>query len=110
MKKVEKKAKGGTDAMICDEGEPSRHTTSDYENEATTGGIPYVGGTLTEVNMESIFQYPHQAENYFPSNQQSPVGIEQEASIPYSLLLNAYFRNENNSMQTPFNGDYRRGK
>ncbi|KAJ1408344.1 NAC domain [Sesbania bispinosa] len=101
MKKAEKKAEGGTDAMICNEGEPSRHIASDYENEATAEGIPDVGGTLPEMNMESIFQEPHQAENYFPSNQQSPVGIEQEASFPNSPLLNAYFRNENSSMQTP---------
>ncbi|XP_061340888.1 NAC domain-containing protein 62-like [Gastrolobium bilobum] len=100
MKKAEKKDGEGTDALMRDEGEPSRLMASDCENQATAEGNADVG-TLPEMKMESIFQAPLQAEN-FPSTQKSPIGIAQEASFPNSPCLNAYSRNENSSVQTPF--------
>jgi hypothetical protein len=42
MKKAEKKAEEETDRMVCDEGEPSRHMSSDHENQETVEGIPDV--------------------------------------------------------------------
>lgn len=39
MHKAEKKTEGGTDTMVRDEGEPSRHMGSEYENQATVEGI-----------------------------------------------------------------------
>lgn len=61
-------------------------------------------GTLPVMNLESIFQAPPQAEEYdFPASMQQPsIGIEQEAFPPNSPFLNAYFRNENSSMQLPY--------
>ena len=35
MKKAEKKAEGGTDALPYDEGEPSSRMASNHENQAT---------------------------------------------------------------------------
>jgi hypothetical protein len=62
-----------------------------------------ISGTLPAINMESIFQAPHQAENYYPfSTQQSSISEnEPEVSIPNSQL-NAYFRNVNIVDQSPF--------
>jgi hypothetical protein len=62
-----------------------------------------ISGTLPTINMESIFQAPHQAENYYPfSTQQSSISEnEPEVSIPNSQL-NAYFRNVNIVDQSPF--------
>ncbi|KAL2575415.1 hypothetical protein AAZV13_16G014500 [Glycine max] len=100
MKKPGKTTEGGTDALICDEGGPSRSMVSDYENQATTQGIPS-GGTFT--GMETTFQGMHLAEKYFSPTQQSPTGIEQEEpSFTNYPFNNAYFRNEDNFMQTPF--------
>jgi hypothetical protein len=42
MRKAETKAEEEADIMICDEGEPSRHMSSDYENHETVEGIPDV--------------------------------------------------------------------
>lgn len=42
MKKAEKKAEKEADTDICDEGEPSRHMSSDHENQETFEGIPDV--------------------------------------------------------------------
>jgi len=42
IKKPGKATEGGTDALICDEGEPSRSMVSDFENQATAEGIPSV--------------------------------------------------------------------
>jgi hypothetical protein len=42
MRKAETKAEEEADIMICDEGEPSRHMSSDYENQETVEGIPDV--------------------------------------------------------------------
>lgn len=58
--------------------------------------------TLPEINMESIFQA--QEENLFPfSPQQSSISEnEQEVSIPNSRLHDAYFRNDNIIVQSPF--------
>ncbi|GAU33578.1 hypothetical protein TSUD_359560 [Trifolium subterraneum] len=114
IRKAEKKAEEGAetkaeeeaDIMICDEGEPSRHMSSDYENQETVEGIPdVISGTLPEINMESIiFQAPHQAENYYPfSTQQNSISENvPEVSIPNSQLHNAYFGNVNTVDQSPF--------
>nr|KYP39735.1 NAC domain-containing protein 69 [Cajanus cajan] len=93
MKKPEKKTKGGTDTQICDEGESSRSMVSDYENrQATAEGIPS-GSTFTGV--EIISQATPQTE--------SPTGVQhEEPSFSTYPFYNAYFRNENNVMQTPF--------
>ncbi|KAG5008993.1 hypothetical protein JHK87_017508 [Glycine soja] len=88
IKKPGKATEGGTDALICDEGEPSRSMVSDFENQATAEGIP------------SATPW---AENCFSPIQQSPTSIEQEgASFPNYAFNNAYFRNEDNVMRTPF--------
>lgn len=42
MKKPGKTTEGGTDALICDEGEPSRHMISVYGNQEKAEGIPSV--------------------------------------------------------------------
>jgi len=42
MKKPGKTTEGGTDPLICDEGEPSRSMVSDYENQPTAEGIASV--------------------------------------------------------------------
>jgi hypothetical protein len=42
MKKAEKKAEKEAETDICDEGEPSRHMSSDHENQETVEGIPDV--------------------------------------------------------------------
>nr|QSD99817.1 NAC family transcription factor [Melilotus albus] len=104
MKKAEKKAEEEIDTVICGEGESSRHMSSDHENQETFEGIPDVSGTLPEIGMESMFQGPHQAEEYFPfSIQQSPISEnEQEIPIPNSRLHDAYFGNENIVVQSPF--------
>lgn len=92
MKKAEKEA----DTDICDEGEPSRHMSSDHENQETFEGIPDVSDdTSPEINMESIFQA---AEKYLPSISEN----EQEVSIPNSPLHDAYFRNDNIIVHSPF--------
>lgn len=53
--------------------------------------------------METTFQGMHLAEKYFSPTQQSPTGIEQEEpSFTNYPFNNAYFRNENNPMQTSF--------
>ena len=58
-------------------------------------------GTFTGI--EAIFQATPWAENCFSPIQQSPTSIEQEgASFPNYAFNNAYFRNEDNIMQTPF--------
>lgn len=58
-------------------------------------------GTFTGI--EAIFQATPWAENCFSPIQQSPTLIEQEgASFPNYAFNNAYFRNEDNFMQTPF--------
>ncbi|KAG4940071.1 hypothetical protein JHK87_043942 [Glycine soja] len=58
-------------------------------------------GTFTGI--EAIFQATPWAENCFSPIQQSPTLIEQEgASFPNYAFNNAYFRNEDNIMQTPF--------
>ncbi|CAJ1950587.1 unnamed protein product [Sphenostylis stenocarpa] len=101
MKKPEKTTENGSDALTCDEGEPSRIMVSGYENQAIAEGIPS-GGTFNGI--ETTFQPMHQAENYFFSPlQQSPIGIEQEeASFPNSPFYNAHFRNEKKTIQIPF--------
>ncbi|RDX66749.1 NAC domain-containing protein 91, partial [Mucuna pruriens] len=87
-----KTTEGGSDALICDEGEPSGLIVSDYENQATA-----VGGTFT--GMETTFQ----AEKCFPPIQQSSIGIDQDAASFLNYpLAGAYFRNENNVTQIPF--------
>jgi hypothetical protein len=40
--KDENKAEEETDTMICEEEEPSRHMSSDYENKETLEGISNV--------------------------------------------------------------------
>ncbi|XP_024628247.1 NAC domain-containing protein 69 isoform X2 [Medicago truncatula] len=102
MKKAEKKAEKEAEADIHDEGEPSRHMSSDHESQEIFEGIPDVSETLPEINMESIFQA--QEENFFPfSPQQSSISEnEQEVSIPNSRLHDAYFRNDNIIVQSPF--------
>jgi len=42
MRKSGKTTEGGTDPPICGEEEPSIIKVSDYENQATEEGIPYV--------------------------------------------------------------------
>lgn len=50
MKKAEKNGEDETDTMICDEGEPSRPLSSDYENQETVEGISDVSsGSLIEI-------------------------------------------------------------
>ncbi|KAI4355334.1 hypothetical protein L6164_004116 [Bauhinia variegata] len=67
-----------------DEG-PSSHMASDYENQAIADQFPEVN-SLEEVNLESIFPEPAQAEVYpFDSLQQSPVVSEQERTFPFYL-------------------------
>ncbi|KAL2336305.1 hypothetical protein Fmac_010751 [Flemingia macrophylla] len=100
IKKPEKTTDGGTDALIYDEGELSIGTVSDFENQATAEGIP-AGGSFT--GMETISPATYQAEKYFFPTQQSPTGAE--LGEPYFQnypFNNAYYRNENNIMQTPF--------
>ncbi|KAL2575417.1 hypothetical protein AAZV13_16G014600 [Glycine max] len=100
MKKPGKTTEGGTDPLICDEGEPSRSMISDYENQPTAEGIASEG---TFTGIEAIFQATPWAENCFSPIQQSLTLIEQEgASFPNYAFNNAYFRNEDNIMQTPF--------
>jgi len=52
--------------------------------------------------METILQATPQAEKYFSPIHQSQTGIEEEASFSSYPFNNAYFRNENNPMQTSF--------
>lgn len=56
------------------------------------------------MNMESIFQAPHQADRYFPfSTQQSSIfENEQEVSFQNYRFPDAYFGNENIVVQSPF--------
>ncbi|CAJ1950591.1 unnamed protein product [Sphenostylis stenocarpa] len=99
MKKPRKIIEGGTNALICDEGEPSKLKVPDYENKATTEGISS-GGTFTGV--ETISQATQQAETFISSIQQSPAGIEQEeASFANYPIDDAYFKNEDNFIQIP---------
>lgn len=51
MKKAEKKTEEEADIMICDEGEPSRHISSDYENGQAVEGIPDVSNVLLILEM-----------------------------------------------------------
>ncbi|XP_045789452.1 NAC domain-containing protein 69-like [Trifolium pratense] len=106
MRKAETKAEEEADIMIYDEGEPSRNlSSSDHENQETVEGIPdVISGTLQEINMQSIFQAPYQAENYYPfSTQQSSISEnEPEVLIPNLQLHNAYFRNVNKVDPSPF--------
>ncbi|KAL2336304.1 hypothetical protein Fmac_010750 [Flemingia macrophylla] len=100
MKKPEKTTKGGTDRLVCNEGDPNSSMVSDYENhQEMAEGIPH-GGTFT--GMETISQ-AKQAEKYCSPTQQSPIGFEQDKpSFSNNTLFNVYFENENNVMQTPF--------
>ncbi|XP_027334670.1 NAC domain-containing protein 105-like [Abrus precatorius] len=103
MKKDGKRDERGTDALICDEAEPSRNMASDYENQVTSEGIADVGSTLPEMSMDTIFQAMQQAEIYFSQEQHSPIAIEQEAFFTNSPFHDdAYFRNENIITPTPF--------
>ncbi|CAK8560555.1 unnamed protein product [Lathyrus sativus] len=105
MKKAEKKTEEEADIMICDEGEPSRHISSDCEIQEAVKGIPdVISDPLPEMNMESIFQEPHQAGRYIPfSTQQSLISEnEQEVSVSNFRFPNAYFGNENIDFQSPF--------
>ncbi|KAK7294566.1 hypothetical protein RJT34_17455 [Clitoria ternatea] len=92
--------KGGIDAVVSDEGQPSRNMGSDNENQATPEGISYLD-TLPETDMETMFQARDQAV-YLPPIPQSPIVIDQEASFTNSTTPYAYFRNENNFLQTLF--------
>ncbi|KAL9304198.1 hypothetical protein ACSQ67_021461 [Phaseolus vulgaris] len=58
IKKPGKTTEGGTDALICDEGESSRSVVSDCENQAIAG-LPS-GGTYT--GMETVCEATHQAD------------------------------------------------
>jgi hypothetical protein len=50
MKKAEKNIEEEPDTMICDEGESSRHMSSDYENQDTLEGISNVrSSSLIEI-------------------------------------------------------------
>ncbi|KEH18539.1 putative transcription factor NAM family [Medicago truncatula] len=103
MKKAEKKAEEEIDRMICDEGEPSRHMSSDHENQETVEGIPdVISGTLLEKNMEPMFQEPHQAENYFPFSTYQPSISENENEV--SLSNSGFYDSESGhiDMQSPF--------
>ena len=130
MKKAGKKAEEETDRMICDEGETSRHMSSDHEKQETVEAIPNVrisflindnrnfetclklilvcylfqviSGTLPEKNMEPMFQEPHQAEKYFPfSTYQSSIS---ENEMEVSLSNSGFYDSESGhiDMQSPF--------
>jgi hypothetical protein len=63
-----------------------------------------INGTLPDINMESIFEEPYQADKYFPfSTQQSSIyenGLE--VYFSNSQFQGAYFRNEDIVIQSPF--------
>nr|KYP75561.1 NAC domain-containing protein 69 [Cajanus cajan] len=98
MNKAEKKAETETDKLIHGEGDSSNHIVADFENQETDDKIPNVY-TLPEVNLESIFPAPPQAEEYeLPSIQQSTICIEQESSSRGSSFPSAYIGEKNNTM------------
>ncbi|WJX92383.1 hypothetical protein P8452_74031 [Trifolium repens] len=99
--KDENKAEEETDTMICEKGEPSRHMSSDNENQETLEGISNVSGTLPKINMEStMFEAPYQVERYLPFSTQRSSN-EQNVSITNSQLHDAYFGNVNiNTLDT----------
>lgn len=51
MKKAEKKPEEEADIMICDEGEPSRHISSDYYENQVVEGIPDVSNSFMILEM-----------------------------------------------------------
>ncbi|XP_054779761.1 NAC domain-containing protein 62-like isoform X2 [Prosopis cineraria] len=87
MKKPEK-AEGRTDALICDEGEPSRYMSSDHENLASETTIPNTEHPVDEVDLSPL---------HF-----SPIVNEQEFSFPFSPRLNSYTGNDDSSINLPF--------
>lgn len=104
MKKAEKNTEEEPDTMIRHEGESSRHMSSDYENQETAEGISnLIGGTLPEINRESIIEEPYQADNDFPfSTQQSSIyENEPEVYFSNSQSQGAYYTYEDIAIRSP---------
>ncbi|XP_027334668.1 NAC domain-containing protein 105-like [Abrus precatorius] len=81
IKKPEKKSEGGTNALIYDQGESSRHmASSDRENWASEVEFSPLGA-FPDINMERIFDEIHQTQLFSPPVQQSPIGIDMQTSF-----------------------------